>query len=105
MGVPSDLDQQADPGPSADRAEVDALRKALDTANQRLALYEGFDRLIEDLKKAGSQDLRVEGLRNADWVLVDTGDIIVHVFRPEVRAFYNIEKMWLADHPAAPVAV
>ena len=62
------------------------------------------DRLIDDLKEAGGRDIRVEGLRTADWVLVDAGDVIVHIFRPEVRAFYNIEKMWRADHPAAPVA-
>jgi ribosome-associated protein len=62
------------------------------------------DRLVEDLKKAGGQDLRVEGLRAADWVLVDAGDIVVQIFRPEVRAFYNLEKMWQADHPAAPTA-
>jgi ribosome-associated protein len=42
---------------------------------------------------------------HCDWVLIDAGDIIVHVFRPEVRSFYNIEKMWRAEHPAAPVAV
>ena len=63
------------------------------------------ERLMGDLKDAGSRDLHVEGLKNCDWVLIDTGDIIIHVFRPEVRAFYNIEKMWQADHPAAPVAV
>ncbi len=63
------------------------------------------NRLIEDLKQAGGQGIRVEGLRACDWVLVDAGDVIVHIFRPEVRAFYNIEKMWRADHPAAPVAV
>ncbi len=38
----------------------------------------------------------VEGLETGDWVLIDTGDIIVHVFRPEIREFYNIEKMWAA---------
>ncbi len=63
------------------------------------------ERLVEDLKKAGGQNLHVEGLPHADWVLIDAGDVIVHVFRPEVRTFYNLEKMWLADHPAAPVAV
>lgn len=62
------------------------------------------DRLVGDLKKAGGRDIRVEGQRNCDWVLVDTGDVIVHVFRPEVRDFYGIEKMWQADHPAAPTA-
>ena len=41
--------------------------------------------------------VRVEGQPQCDWVLIDTGDIIVHVFRPEVREFYNLEKMWSAD--------
>jgi len=63
------------------------------------------DRLLEDLKKAGGDHIRVEGLRGGDWVLIDAGDVIVHIFRPELRAFYNLEKMWRAEHPAAPVAV
>ena len=54
------------------------------------------EHLIKALKDAGFGVPRVEGLGNADWVLIDTGDIIVHVFRPEVREFYNIEKMWQA---------
>ena len=62
------------------------------------------ERVAEDLKKAGCTDLRIEGLRTADWVLVDAGDVVVHVFRPEIRAFYNLEKMWQADHPNAPTA-
>src|SRR5207244_11004999 len=52
------------------------------------------DRLIEDLHKAGVRDVRVEGMPHCDWVLIDAGDVIVHVFRPEVRAFYQLEKMW-----------
>jgi len=52
------------------------------------------DRVIEDLKGAGVPDVRVEGMPHCDWVLIDAGDIVVHVFRPEVRAFYNLEKMW-----------
>ena len=52
------------------------------------------DRVLEDLAKAGVPDLRVEGMPHCDWVLIDAGDVIVHVFRPEVRAFYNLEKMW-----------
>lgn len=55
------------------------------------------DRLIEDLKAKGVHDLRVEGLPHCDWVLIDVGDVIVHVFRPEVRGFYNLEKMWAAE--------
>jgi ribosome-associated protein len=54
------------------------------------------DHVLEDLDKAGVPGLRVEGLRHCDWVLIDAGDVIVHVFRPEVRAFYNLEKMWAA---------
>jgi ribosome-associated protein len=54
------------------------------------------DHLIKALKNAGLGNARVEGLASADWVLIDAGDIIVHVFRPEVREFYNIEKMWQA---------
>ncbi|WP_091518756.1 ribosome silencing factor [Aerobium aerolatum] len=53
------------------------------------------DHLISALKDAGLGFPRVEGMSGADWVLIDTGDIIVHIFRPEVREFYNIEKMWL----------
>ncbi len=54
------------------------------------------DHLIKALKEAGLGTARVEGLSGADWVLIDSGDIIVHIFRPEVREFYNIEKMWSA---------
>ncbi|PPJ48912.1 ribosome silencing factor [Rhizobium sp. KAs_5_22] len=54
------------------------------------------EHLISDLKDEGFGSPRVEGLEAGDWVLIDTGDIIVHVFRPEIREFYNIEKMWAA---------
>ncbi len=52
------------------------------------------DHLISDLKDEGLGGARVEGLEAGDWVLIDAGDIIVHVFRPEIREFYNIERMW-----------
>ena len=52
------------------------------------------DRVIQSLKRAGATGVRVEGMPHCDWVLIDAGDVIVHVFRPEVRAFYNLEKMW-----------
>ena len=52
------------------------------------------DRVLEDLREAGLKNLRVEGMPHCDWVLIDAGDVIVHVFRPEVREFYNLEKMW-----------
>lgn len=57
------------------------------------------DHLIKRLKDEGYGRVRVEGLPQCDWVLIDAGDIIVHVFRPEVREFYNLEKMWSADRP------
>lgn len=63
------------------------------------------ERLISDLKDAGCGSVRAEGLRAADWVLIDASDVIVHIFRPEVRSFYNLEKMWLAGHPAGPTPV
>jgi ribosome-associated protein len=57
------------------------------------------DQLVRKLKEAGFGRARVEGTPHCDWVLIDTGDVIVHIFRPEVRAFYNLEKMWSADRP------
>ena len=57
------------------------------------------DRIIEDLRKVGVH-ARVEGMPHCDWVLIDAGDVIVHVFRPEVRDFYNLEKMWMVGRSA-----
>jgi ribosome-associated protein len=60
------------------------------------------DHVMRKLKEAGVGDVRVEGMPAADWVLVDAGDVVVHLFRPEVRAFYNIEKIWVgAPGPTA----
>ncbi len=55
------------------------------------------ERLLKQLKDDGTPALAAEGRENADWVLIDAGDIIVHVFRPEVRALYNLEKMWSVE--------
>lgn len=63
------------------------------------------EQIREAFKKAGCYELRVEGLPACDWVLIDSGDVIVHIFRPEVREFYNLEKMWSADRPNDPIAV
>jgi ribosome-associated protein len=52
------------------------------------------DDVVEHLKKSGLKNIRVQGQPHCDWVLIDAGDVIVHVFRPEVRDFYAIEKMW-----------
>ena len=57
------------------------------------------DHILRALKDAGCGRARVEGLPHCDWVLIDTGDLIIHLFRPEVRSFYNIEKIWAVDAP------
>ena len=57
------------------------------------------DHLIERLKKGGHGPIRCEGMAQGDWVLIDAGDVIIHVFRPEVRAFYDLEKLWMASIP------
>ena len=54
------------------------------------------EHLMQALKDGGFGQARVEGLPGADWVLIDSGDVIVHIFRPEIREIYNIEKMWQA---------
>jgi len=62
-------------------------------------------KLAERVKQATGRSARIEGLPVADWVLIDAGDIIVHLFRPEVRSFYNLERMWgFTDAPVAGTA-
>jgi ribosome-associated protein len=63
------------------------------------------DQLVEQLKAVGWRNLRVEGVPQCDWVLVDAGDVVVHVFRPEVRTFYNLEKLWSPNAPDERIAV
>lgn len=60
------------------------------------------DKLVEKLKREGGVVPRLEGVEQGDWALIDAGDIIVHVFRPEVREFYNLERMWLPEGDAVP---
>jgi ribosome-associated protein len=62
------------------------------------------EKLSERLKSEMGVLTKVEGKDAGDWVLIDTGDVIVHVFRPEVREFYQLEKMWLQGHEAAQAA-
>ena len=62
------------------------------------------EQLQQALKDEGQERVRIEGQPQCDWVLIDTGDIIVHVFQPETRAFYNLEKMWSADRAPEPTA-
>lgn len=60
------------------------------------------DHLTRDIKDAGFGKCKVEGMPNCDWVLIDAGDVIVHLFRPEVRDFYKLEQMWAMDPAKAP---
>lgn len=64
------------------------------STRQVIALAEN---LVQALKEKGVVGIRPEGIRQGDWVLIDAGDIIIHLFRPEVREFYNLEKMWEPD--------
>ncbi|PPR63361.1 MAG: Ribosomal silencing factor RsfS [Alphaproteobacteria bacterium MarineAlpha4_Bin2] len=57
------------------------------------------DHIREKLKASGLKGISIEGAENCDWVLIDAGDVIVHLFRPEVRDFYRIEKLWLEALP------
>lgn len=57
------------------------------------------DRVLRALKDTGHGKAAVEGMQTCDWVLIDAGNVIVHLFRPEVRAFYNLEKMWSSEIP------
>ena len=58
------------------------------------------ENVVKVLHEHGVKGVHLEGMPNCDWVLIDAGDIIVHVFRPEVRTFYNLEKMWAPAHGA-----
>jgi ribosome-associated protein len=57
------------------------------------------DHILRALKEVGVGKAKVEGMPHCDWVLIDAGDVIVHIFRPEVRAFYNLEKIWSVEPP------
>jgi ribosome-associated protein len=68
------------------------------SARQLNAMAQHLD---EKLTKSGVRKVSIEGLTQGEWVLLDGGDVIVHLFKPEVRSFYNLEKMWGADLPEA----
>jgi ribosome-associated protein len=63
------------------------------------------EHLLERLKRAGFQGVRAEGTAQSDWVLIDAGDVIVHLFKDEVRHFYDLEKLWGAALPESATAV
>lgn len=100
-------DDQAEDVVVIDLEGKSAIADALIIASGRNARHVGAmaEHLREKLKEAGYGESPIEGAPQCDWVLVDGGDVIIHLFRPEVRAFYNIEKMWGVEGPryVAPV--
>ena len=94
-------DDQAQDIVSIDLRGKSPVADALIIASGRSHRHVGAiaDHLLRALKDAGCGRARVEGLPHCAWVLIDAGDIFVHLFRPEVRAFYNIEKIWSVEPP------
>ncbi len=80
-------------------ALTDYMVIASGTSQRQISAMAGH--LKEKLKASGIGAVAVEGLTQCDWVLIDAGDIIVHLFRPEVRNFYNLEKLWSDPAPDA----
>ena len=81
---------------------ADAMVIASGTSQRHIAAM--AEHLVQKLKAAGHR-ATVEGGKQSDWVLIDAGDVIVHLFRPETRQFYNLEKMWSVDLPGAGLDV
>ena len=94
-------DDKAEDVVMIDLAGKSPLADAVVVASGRSARHVAAmaDHLLRTLKENGYGKAQVEGLPHADWVLIDAGDVIVHLFRPEVRAFYQIEKIWSLDSP------
>ncbi|MCA3572659.1 MAG: ribosome silencing factor [Aestuariivirga sp.] len=84
-------------------AVADAMVVASGRSNRHVGAI--ADQLVQKLKEKGYRDLRIEGMPQCDWVLVDAGDVVVHIFRPEVRSFYNLEKLWSAHAPDDRIAM
>ena len=84
-------------------AVADAMVVASGRSNRHVGAI--AEQLMQKLKEKGYRDLRIEGMPQCDWVLVDAGDVVVHIFRPEVRSFYNLEKLWSAHAPDDQMAM
>ncbi len=89
-------DSKAEEVTTIDIREKSALADYMVVASGRSSRHVSAvsDHLLRELKSFGFKSIKVEGLQSSDWVLIDIGDIIVHIFRPEVREFYSLEKMW-----------
>jgi ribosome-associated protein len=95
-------DSKAEEIVTIDIAARSSLADAMIIASGRSHRHVGAiaDHLDKKLREIGVKQLRIDGLPHCDWVLVDAGDAMVHLFRPEVRGFYNLEKMWEVEVPA-----
>ena len=89
-------DTKAEDIVSIDLAGKSSLADSMVIASGRSQRHVGAmaDKVLRRLKDAGFGNAKVEGATACDWVLIDAGDVIVHLFRPEVRAFYNLERVW-----------
>lgn len=76
---------------------ADRMLIASGTSSRHVGALAGH--VVDLLGELGFGHLPVEGLETGDWVLVDAGDVVVHIFRPEVRTYYNLEKMWSVETP------
>ena len=99
-------DMKAEDTVTIDLTGKSSIADSMVVASGRSSRHVGSvaDDVVEHLKKAGFKNIRVEGQPHCDWVLIDAGDVIVHIFRPEVRSFYNLEKMWAFDKTPAAAA-
>lgn len=98
--------QALDDGKAEDIVVIDLLGKTsiadhlvIATGRSQRQVSALAERVIAVLNEKGKPRPAAEGMRQGDWVLIDAGDVIVHLFRPEVRGFYNLEKMWGAALP------
>ena len=94
-------DAKAEEVVSIDLAGKTSIADAMIVASGRSDRHVGAiaERIASTLKEMGQPTPRIEGMPVCDWVLIDTGDVIVHLFRPEVRSFYNLEKLWGLGRP------
>ena len=95
------IEQALDDGKAEDVVVIDLLGKTsiadhmvIATGRSQRQVSALAERVLTTLRERGHRTTGAEGMRQGDWVLIDAGDVIVHLFRPEVRTFYNLEKMW-----------
>jgi len=94
-------DAKAEDIVTIDLAGKSSIADAMIVATGRADRHVGAiaDRVVKALKDKHVSGVHIEGEQTCEWILIDAGDVIVHVFKPETRSFYNIEKLWSADRP------